>query len=142
MSVGKVICHIEDVSSRPLYLISLNEGSPYTSHAPVSYDIFLTASQFDGIKLWDLRTNKHVLSYKEHRCRSFHCGASFTPCGKYIAAGSEDKSVYIYDLRQLSHAHKFSDQQTDVFTSVAFTPKSQMLASSSNGMVYYYGEND
>ncbi|CAL1272670.1 unnamed protein product [Larinioides sclopetarius] len=142
MGVGKVIRHIVDPSLKPAYLISLNEGSPYTTQASSMYDLFLTASLFDGIKIWDLRTNKHVLCFKEHKCRSFPCGANFSLCGKYIATGSEDRSIYIYDLRHLCHQHKINDCQADVFTSVAFSPKSQLLASSLNGSIYLYGKNE
>ncbi|GFR02071.1 WD repeat-containing protein 27, partial [Trichonephila clavata] len=58
MTNGKVICHIADTSTRPAHLISLNEGSPYTSQTSFMYDLFLTTSLFDGIKIWDLRTNR------------------------------------------------------------------------------------
>ncbi|GIY23636.1 WD repeat-containing protein 27 [Caerostris extrusa] len=66
----------------------------------------------------------------------------FSPCGKYIATGSEHKSIFIYDLRRLSYQYKLSDSKVDIFTSVAFSPKSQLVASSLNGLIYLYGEND
>ncbi|GFS28272.1 WD repeat-containing protein 27 [Trichonephila inaurata madagascariensis] len=139
MTTGKVISHIADTSTRPAHLISLNEGSPYTSQTSFMYDLFLTTYLFDGIKIWDLRTNRPVLCYKEHKCRSYPCSAGFSPCGKYIATGSENKSVYIYDLRQISNCHKLMEPQVDVFTSIAFSPKSQLIASSLNGSIYLYG---
>ncbi|KAF8786784.1 WD repeat-containing protein 27-like [Argiope bruennichi] len=141
MTVGKVIHRMVDSSIKPAHLICLNEGSPYTTQSSSMYDLFLTTSLFDGIKIWDLRTNKPALCFKEHKCRSIPCGASFSPCGKYVATGSEDRSIYIYDLRQLHHQHKINDCQADVFTSVAFSPKSQLLASSLNGLIHLYGKN-
>ncbi|GFS92184.1 WD repeat-containing protein 27 [Nephila pilipes] len=140
MTTGKIVCHTADASTKPAHLISLNEGSPYTSQTSSMYDIFLTTYLFDGIKIWDLRTNRPVLCFKEHKCRSYSCGAVFSPCGKYIATGSEDKSIYIYDLRQISHCHKVMEPQVDAFTSIAFSLKSQLIASSLNGPIYLYGK--
>ncbi|GIX66780.1 WD repeat-containing protein 27 [Caerostris darwini] len=142
MTVGKVICRIADAGVKPIHQISLNEGSPYTSQVSSMYDLFLTSALFDGIKIWDLRSKECVLCFKEHKCRSFPCGSMFSPCGKYIATGSEHKSIFIYDLRRLSYQYKLSDSKVDIFTSVAFSPKSQLVASSLNGLIYLYGEND
>ncbi|XP_071038300.1 WD repeat-containing protein 27 isoform X2 [Parasteatoda tepidariorum] len=140
MTVGKVVWHSEAAGSKPPHVIAINEGSPFITQELQNYDLFLTSALIDGIKLWDLRTKQSVLSYKEHKCRVFPCTASFSPCGKYIATGSEDKSVYIYDLRQLSYVEKISEPQVDVFTSAVFTPKSQLILSTGNGSVYLYGK--
>ncbi|XP_035228525.1 WD repeat-containing protein 27-like isoform X1 [Stegodyphus dumicola] len=76
-------------------------------------------------------------------CRSLPCGAAFSACGKYIASGSEDKSVFVYDLRQITHAYRLNDHQMDIVTSVAFVPKnSQILTSSLNGIINLYGRKD
>ncbi|XP_035228526.1 WD repeat-containing protein 27-like isoform X2 [Stegodyphus dumicola] len=60
-------------------------------------------------------------------CRSLPCGAAFSACGKYIASGSEDKSVFVYDLRQITHAYRLNDHQMDIVTSVAFVPKNSQI---------------
>ena len=47
----------------------------------------------DGIKLWDLRTNRCVRRYDGHVNRSQPVGLAISPCARFIATGSEDKSV-------------------------------------------------
>ncbi|XP_054710000.1 WD repeat-containing protein 27-like isoform X2 [Uloborus diversus] len=92
MNTGKVVWHKETAGTRLPHLIAINEGSPYTSQDPVMHDLFLTSAVVDGIKIWDLRTKKVIVSYKEHKCRYLPCGATFSACGKYVLSGSEDKS--------------------------------------------------
>ena len=65
----------------------------FVSHPPSTYDLFLTAAVADGIKLWDLRTNRCVRRYDGHVNRSQPVGVAFSPCARFIAAGSEDRSV-------------------------------------------------
>ncbi|XP_035219518.1 WD repeat-containing protein 27-like [Stegodyphus dumicola] len=58
MAVGKVIWHSDNIGTRPAHLIAINEGSPYSKLTKHMYDLFLTSSIFDGIKVWDLRSRK------------------------------------------------------------------------------------
>lgn len=140
MNTGTVVWHADDVSVKPSYLIALNEGSANVTQPPPMYDIFMTSALFDGIKLWDLRTRRCVLCYKEHQSSSVHCGGAFSACGRYIGAGSEDKSIYIYDLRSASSLHRLTDS-TDVITNIVFSPtQPQLLASSIAGKAYLYGQ--
>ena len=88
------------------------------------------------------------LSAHVSRCHSVT--AEFSPCSRFIATGSEDRSVrphtlplgwpvrgtpfsvslymqaYIYDLRTLSPLHKLSGH-SDTVTSVTFHPLSPMV---------------
>ena len=69
-----------DCHTRPPHCIALNkvcqvgvalvcrndvilQGSRGVSHPGWAYDLFLTAAPVDGIKVWDLRTNRWVWSY-------------------------------------------------------------------------------
>lgn len=65
----------------------------FVSHPPSAYDLFLTAAMTDGIKLWDLRTNRCVRRYDGHVNRSHPVGVALSPCARFIASGSEDRSV-------------------------------------------------
>lgn len=78
MNVGRSARVMTDVHSRPVHCISQNKvkhihlwlssiiltmllyykGSAYVSHPPDAYDLFITGAVTDGIKLWDLRTDK------------------------------------------------------------------------------------
>ena len=70
----------------------------FVSHPPNAYDLFLTAAVGDGIKLWDLRTNKCVRRYDGHVNRSQPVGVAISPCARFIATGSEDRSVSLDPL--------------------------------------------
>lgn len=73
--------------------VLLSQGSMFVSHPPNAYDLFLTAAVGDGIKLWDLRTNRCVRRYDGHVNRSQPVGVAISPCARFIATGSEDRSV-------------------------------------------------
>ena len=79
----------------------------FVSHPPNAYDLFLTAAVGDGIKLWDLRTNRCVRRYDGHVNRSQPVGVAISPCARFIATGSEDRSVSL--LKQSLLANKISD---------------------------------
>ena len=77
-------------------MLFTTQGSMFVSHPPSAYDLFLTAAVADGIKLWDLRTNRCVRRYDGHVNRSQPVGLDISPCARYIATGSEDRSVSRY----------------------------------------------
>ena len=79
----------------------------FVSHPPNAYDLFLTAAVGDGIKLWDLRTSRCVRRYDGHVNRSQPVGVAISPCARFIATGSEDRSVSL--LKQSLLANKISD---------------------------------
>ena len=80
---------ITDAHSRAFHQIYQNS----TVHNQHSYDLFLTNSIGDGIKLWDLRTARCVKRFDQHVSRSLPCKISQSCCSNYIATGSEDRSV-------------------------------------------------
>ncbi|XP_014671753.1 PREDICTED: WD repeat-containing protein 27-like [Priapulus caudatus] len=121
MNVGKSVQVLGDVHTRPAHALCQNQGSAFVSHPPENYDLFLTTAVTDGVKLWDLRTSKCVCKYEGHKNRSHACGVAFSPCSRFIAAGSEDKSAYIYDIRTGTYLHKLSGH-TDVVSEVAYHP--------------------
>ena len=85
---------ITDAHSRVFHQISQNS----TEHNQHSYDLFLTNSIGDGIKLWDLRTARCVKKFEQHISRAMACKTSQSPCGNYIATGSEDRSVSLFNI--------------------------------------------
>ncbi|XP_041468720.1 WD repeat-containing protein 27-like [Lytechinus variegatus] len=121
MNVGMTATHIPDVQSRAVHVIAQNQGSIYASHQSSSYDLFATSAVTDGIKVWDLRSNKCVKHLEGHLNRAHHCGLCFSPCGKYIATGAEDRSAYVYDLRGGTYLRKLSGH-TEVVSDVTFHP--------------------
>lgn len=108
------------------------QGSRGITHPAWAYDLFLTAAPVDGIKVWDLRTNRcghmttpvlapSLVSYRCVRCLSTHVNrclsvsAEFSPCSNYIATGSEDRAVStarVSVLMELVLIHKLTESVT------------------------------
>jgi len=93
MNAARSVRVVLDAHTRPAHAICQNEGSMFVSHPASAYDLFLTAAMTDGIKLWDLRTNRCVRRYDGHVNRSHPVGVALSPCARFIASGSEDRSV-------------------------------------------------
>ncbi|XP_065833672.1 WD repeat-containing protein 27-like [Oscarella lobularis] len=129
MNAGRSARLMPDVHTRPVHCISQNEGSSFVSHPPGAYDLFLTAAAADGIKLWDLREDRCVRRYSGHANRFHSVGMSFSPCGRFIACGSEDKSAYLYDIRANTFLNKLTGH-CDVVADVAFHPQVPQLVTS------------
>lgn len=64
-----------------------------------AYNTFLTASTDNCIKLWDLRVGAPVRDYMGyHQNRAIQIGFEISNCYRYLISGSEDRSVYVYDI--------------------------------------------
>ena len=55
---------LEDVHSRPVHTLVLNEGSKYADSPAESHEVFLTLACDDTVKLWDLRVQKCVRRFE------------------------------------------------------------------------------
>ncbi|XP_022091006.1 WD repeat-containing protein 27-like isoform X2 [Acanthaster planci] len=140
MNVGRSIRTVPDAHTRPVHCICQNEGSAYVSHPPTAYDLFITAAVADCVKLWDLRTNRCVKRFEGHMNRAHHCGVAISPCAKYIATGSEDKSAYIFDIRAGTYIHKLSSH-TDVVSDVSFHPLyPELVTATLDGKIRLYSD--
>ncbi|XP_078000774.1 WD repeat-containing protein 27-like [Glandiceps talaboti] len=138
MNTAQSVRILPDVHTRPVHTICQNEGSTYVSHPANAYDLFLTAAATDGIKLWDLRTNRCVRRYDGHMNRVHSCGLAFSPCAKYIATGSEDRTAYIFDIRAGTYVHRFTGH-TDVVSDVLFHPLyPELVTASMDGKIRLY----
>ncbi|XP_016524039.1 WD repeat-containing protein 27 [Poecilia formosa] len=133
MNKGAVGSVLHDAHSRAIHCITQNKGSTFTSQAPESYNLFLTSAVTDGVKMWDLRTMRCVRRYENHVNLSHACSSAFSPCGRFIASGSEDKCAYVYDIRASTYLHKLQ-RHSDTVLSVAFNPaKPELLTGTLDG---------
>jgi len=140
MNAARTVRVVLDAHSRPAHTIHQNEGSMFVSHPPNAYDLFLTAAVSDGIKLWDLRTNRCVRRYDGHVNRSQPVGVAISPCARFIATGSEDRSAYLYDIRGYTFCHRLTGH-TDVVSGVAFHPAlPQLVTASLDGRLRFYSD--
>ncbi|KAI1240750.1 hypothetical protein IHE44_0009191 [Lamprotornis superbus] len=90
---------------------------------PEAYNLFLTTAAGDGIKLWDLRTLRCERRFEGHSSRCYPCGIAVSPCGRFIATGSDDKYAYIYEMRSSTFLSKLG-RHTESVINVSFNPSS------------------
>ncbi|TNN66678.1 WD repeat-containing protein 27 [Liparis tanakae] len=126
MNTGAVSSRLPEAHSRAVHCITQNKGSMFSTQAPDSYNLFLTSAVTDGVKMWDLRTMRCVRRYENHLNRCHPCSSAVSPCGRFIASGSEDNCAYIYDIRSSSYLHKLQ-KQSDTVLSVTFNPATPEL---------------
>ncbi|KAM4607485.1 WD repeat-containing protein 27 [Polymixia lowei] len=126
MNKGTVASELPDAHSRAIHCISQNKGSMFTTQAPDSYNLFLTSAVTDGVKIWDLRTLRCVRRYENHLNRCHPCTSAISPCGRFIASGSEDNCGYVYDIRSSSYLHKLP-KHSDTVLCVTFNPAAPEL---------------
>ncbi|XP_067278008.1 WD repeat-containing protein 27 isoform X2 [Pseudorasbora parva] len=126
MNQGCMATQIPDAHSRAVHHLTQNKGSPFCTQALESYNLFLSSAITDGLKLWDLRTARCVRRYESHVNRFHHCTAAFSPCGRFIASGSEDHCAPIYDTRSSNFLHKLQ-RHSETVLNVAFNPANPEL---------------
>ncbi|XP_064014529.1 WD repeat-containing protein 27 [Pogoniulus pusillus] len=126
LNAGCSTAVIPEVHTRSVYQICQNKGSSFSTQQPEAYNLFMTTASGDGIKLWDLRTLKCVRRFEGHSNRCYPCGIAVSPCGRFIASGSDDKHAYIYEMRSSTFLHKLGGHRDSVIN-VTFNPSSPQL---------------
>ncbi|XP_053731885.1 WD repeat-containing protein 27 isoform X1 [Synchiropus splendidus] len=138
MNKCKVAAELHDAHSRAIHCITQNKGSMFTTQASESYNLFLTGAVTDGVKIWDLRTLRCVRRYDNHVNRCHPCASAISPCGQFIACGSEDNCAYMYDIRSSGYLHKLQ-KHSETVLSVAFNPaKPELLTGTLDGKLRLY----
>uniref|UniRef100_A0A8C8E6V2 WD repeat domain 27 n=1 Tax=Otus sunia TaxID=257818 RepID=A0A8C8E6V2_9STRI len=127
LNVGYSTAVIPEVHTRSVHQICQNKGSSFSTQQPEAYNLFLTTAAGDGIKLWDLRTLKCERRFEGHHSCCYPCGIAVSPCGRFIASGSDDKCAYIYEMHSSSFSHKLGGH-TESVINVAFSPSSPQVS--------------
>uniref|UniRef100_A0A667HGL8 Uncharacterized protein n=1 Tax=Lynx canadensis TaxID=61383 RepID=A0A667HGL8_LYNCA len=68
-------------------------GSSFATQQYQLYNLFATTAIGDGIKLWDSRTLRCEHRFEGHPNHGYPCGIAFSPCGRYVASGAEDRHL-------------------------------------------------
>ncbi|KAJ3217499.1 WD repeat-containing protein 27 [Dinochytrium kinnereticum] len=138
MEKFQAIFEVEKAHSRAIHTVSLADY-PFDLSCNVR-NLFLTSSPVDCLRCWDVRSpSSPVFRLVEHVNRYATTHSSFSPCGNYIAVGSEDKQGYIYDTRKMSTVAKLSNGVMDVVTSAQFHPtKPKVSVSCQDGKVLLF----
>ena len=95
LATEKVIRTKKEAHTRSIHHIAL----PDYVHSPPSplNNTFATMAITDGIKIWDLRSDNSVFFLNAHQNRfAQNVECSISPCGRYIASGSEDCSYALF----------------------------------------------
>ena len=144
------IFQIPDAHSRSIHSLILPTTSTFAEVSGTAMNCFLTSStdSVGGLsnggsgllRLWDLRINKCVRQLTGNHVNRVHtCSATFSPDLMYIATGSEDRSVVIYDLRKDGECVMKLRGATDTVTSVNWHPLLPHIVSGSlDGNVRFY----
>ncbi|CAD5117213.1 DgyrCDS6009 [Dimorphilus gyrociliatus] len=96
LNEGKEACRLE--SSRIIHDLSVNEGSSGLTLSADLFNLFVSSAVNEGVKIWDLRSGRCIRKFDAHKCSTLPCKAELSPCTRYIGSGSEDGSVYVYDV--------------------------------------------
>jgi len=81
-----------------------------------------------SIHMWDLDTQKIVVSLKEHRNSCTTLAVPFSPLTSTLVSGSQDTNVKVWDLRTGKSSHTFRGHDGPV-NSVCFAPSGQWVGS-------------
>ena len=155
IAVGKVAATVADAHTRPVHSMCLcstlaspsevvNGWSPEhdtnlnANDYHVSCELFATSSTDNCVKLWDVRDiHKKVRCFTNGHINTRHrTGLAFSPCMRYIASCSEDRSIALYDIRFGSNCMKMYSKRRSQNTILKDLPVSIDLCyqnESSNG---------
>ncbi|KAG8504736.1 WD repeat-containing protein 27 [Galemys pyrenaicus] len=138
LAAGRSAAVIAEAHSRPVHQICQSRGSAFTSQQAQAYNLFATAAVGDGVRLWDLRTLRCERRFEGHPCRSYPCGLAFSPCGRYVVCGAEDRHAYVYEVGSSTFSHRLAGH-TDAVTGVAFSPVApQLVTATLDGMLQLF----
>ncbi|XP_015354074.2 WD repeat-containing protein 27 isoform X7 [Marmota marmota marmota] len=126
LNTGCSAAVIAEAHSRPVHQICQNKGSSFTTQQFQAYNLFLTTAVGEGVRLWDLRTLRCERSFEGHPNRGYPCRIAFSPCGRFVACGAEDRHAYVYNLGCSTFSHRLAGH-TDTVSEVAFNPAAPQL---------------
>ncbi|KAJ3318382.1 hypothetical protein HDV06_000511 [Boothiomyces sp. JEL0866] len=125
----------------PIWDLTAHDKEIYTVRwcpaKPNEDKLWLATASFDGaIRLWDINSGNCLYTLSQHKEAVY--SVSFTPDSTFLASGSVDKSVYIWNLKDGSLINSYTGQG-GVFE-LAYSPKGDKLAVcySDNKLVVLY----
>jgi WD40 repeat protein len=88
---GQLCGRIKDAHSRWIHSLALAD---YETIPSAFSNVLITSAVSDGLKAWDIRTQKPIMSFLGHQNRSASVGCALSPCGRFIATGSEVSFIF------------------------------------------------
>lgn len=142
---GSILYEFESLHNRPIHCIKIPNPSNAINLPLESYHIYGTMAIDNIISLWDLRQpyQHAIMQFHSHVNRREHISFSFSPCLRYIACGSEDKSIRLFDIRQGREMTKIQGNFKDVVMSIEYNPISPQLAAGSlDGSIKFFCDSN
>ncbi|XP_055980882.1 WD repeat-containing protein 27-like [Sorex fumeus] len=137
-NAGRSAAVIAEAHARPVHQICQNQGSSLASQSSQDYNLFASIAVGDGIKLWDLRTLRCERRFEGHPGRCHPCRLAWSPCGRYIACGAEDRHAYVYEMGSSTFSRRLAGH-TDTVTGMAFNPSvPQLITASRDGKLQLF----
>jgi WD40 repeat protein len=142
LASGQLVRTVADAHSKPIHCISLNAPSAFVAdegeQSIESHQLFATVAADSAIKLWDVRSPECARRLSGHVNRAAPVRASFSPCGRFLASGSEDNRAYVFDLRTGNILDKLAGA-TDLVCDVAYNPlHPQLVTAGYDGRIRFY----
>ena len=129
---------IPGAHDRAIHCIALPQPSVYAQLDQSAYNTFATAAMDNSVLVWDLRSPVVAFRYTDHTNRRENVECALSPCLRYLACGSEDKSARLVDLRTGRGLAKYTGFR-DVVSAVAFHPLApQVAVASYDGSLKFY----
>ena len=97
VGAAKNIRTVDDAHSRQIHSIEMQTSSQHATTGLADLHLFITAGLDKSAKLWDLRQAAPVRTFAAHSNTSVKTGVALSPCSRFVAIGSEDRSLYCYD---------------------------------------------
>jgi WD40 repeat protein len=141
---GKISRIVDSNHDRGIHCIALPQPSVHVSLPQGHYNLFATSSTDNVISLWDVRAPSIIFRFTDHLNRREKVQCAFSPCLRYLATGSEDRTVRIIDIQSGGRQiHKLNGFHRDVVTSVAYHPiHPQLISGSYDGAIRCFTAND
>jgi WD40 repeat protein len=95
-------------------------------------------AQGPEIRVWDLTSGRQLLNLRGHTDTVI--STAFSPDGRTLASGSQDKTVRLWDLHT-GLQQSVLQGATDAVVAVAFTPDGHLLTRSLDGTVSFWDTN-
>ncbi|RKO84964.1 WD40-repeat-containing domain protein, partial [Blyttiomyces helicus] len=115
---ARVVSTLADAGVRAVHCLAIAD---YADVPSAFANVFASAAVTDAVKLWDVRVGKAVMHLLGHADRAAGMGCALSPCGRFLATGSEDNHAYLYDVRKGLVIGKLKGG-TDVVSAVDFNP--------------------
>jgi len=76
-----------------------------------AYELFATAAPDHTVKVWDVRSQRCAFMLSGHRNCQLGVGLAFSPCLRYLAAGSESKVGAAVDASNCSLIERYDNDR-------------------------------